>query len=284
MRHRILGGLGALSVLAMSAGNAWGKEFFIYRTDCKVVVDGKLGATASYTTSFGTFTNSDSQSFAQTFPIVDPYYLTFSGGMGVYAAITDSFVQCCKTEVFAEVFGKTWYNFVGDTVTMEYTASSYREHLNKVDRGPVSICDGKPVLTDTDYFVPDTAPLTADVPFKFNAYGGSILVYGDIALKRADTGPTTGSTVGVWIVYNDVNCNCEIDLWEPQVWGDKGIVFPNDSFSNETEFKLKDGCYVARFIYWTNSHLDADSPKCFYPVKESSVVEDKLYVKLSVIP
>jgi hypothetical protein len=80
--------------------------------------------------------------------------------------------------------------------------------------------------------------------------------------------------VGAWQIWADVNCNCEIDRGDYAVEGDKGIVFPNDSFSSEKKFELKPGCYIIVYTYFTLSDLDVNSDNCTQSVGASSEVVD----------
>lgn len=280
MKGSMIASVLVLSILALPAFAI--KEVITYRTDCKATARGKLAGRASISTPAWTKSNSQSADFGASFGITDPYWLTFGDGRGVSAAVAKKFKDGCKVSASAEVKGETRYTFNGDTISMDFNAASTRSHKDEISRGPSGAAPGGPAAADSSYSIPQSPSLDVSVPFKLADYGYAWTFNATLALRRGDSGATTGSTVGVWQLWRDVNCNCKVDRGDFAIEGDKGIVFPNDSFSNDKTFEVKPGCYVIVYTYFTDSDLSVASANCTETVGEKSEVEDTLNVLITL--
>lgn len=259
------------------------KEVITY--GCRATATGTVYAWASIDSLPLIAFDDDTGDLSGHFAPLDQYTLIFSNGAGVSAGVAETFFDCCWTDASASAKGDTNYSFSGDTITMDFKAWSYREHKNRIDRNTLGVCEGNLVETESGYEVPQTDALDVRVPFKITDYGIDVPVEVDFLLKRGDSGPTSGATVGVWRLFRDNNCNCVLDEGDELIAWDKWIIFPNESYEMPTQnFEVKPGCFIMEYTYFSWSVLNVDSEDCSESVKASSEVEDKMEVFLRVFP
>lgn len=282
MKMKMLGMSLALAAGICSSAMATNmKEVITY--GCRATATGEVYAWAYLKAAPLLAFDDDVASLAGMWAPIDPYNMVFSHGAGVSAGVHQIFFDCCWTDASAYAKGSTDYSFTGDTISMVFDAVSYREHANRIERTDVGVCRGDEVKTESGYEVPQDDALDVRVPFKLADYGYAWPIQVDFALKRGDSGPTTGSTVGVWQLFKDKNCNCKIDEGDELVAWDKWIIFPNDSYTMPTQnFEVKPGCYIMEYTYFTLSELNVDSKNCSDSVKADSAVEDKMEVVLTI--
>lgn len=257
-------------------------EFFLYQTPCQVGVSGTLDVTASVTGA-ASATSTDTHSFVTTHVIPSTTALTFDDSGEADANLSITFNDGCTTRGSSDVSGETSYDFTGDLSEMIFTAGSTRSHADSVSRdlfgGP-----GTPASADSDHTVSQLDAIHVFVPFQVAGGDNGIVTVTDFDFKRTDTGPTTGTMVAAWQVFNDVNGNCQIDSPQDQsVGGDAGIVFPNGTYSGpQLSFATPRGNYVLWLTYFTSSAESAASASCAQNARASSDVRDGVKVRLQL--
>lgn len=281
MRKRLIP-LSLAAVLALTvAGAAQAKPVFLYPTECKVTADGLIKASAWSVTPLIVDTDFRTASLQASHAITNDQSLQINGIGDTYAEVFRSSYgdNGCTADIASSVAGQTSYSINGQLQSLATAINTLSVHSASIARQNVT-GTGSPITAANEYTVPQANSLTVNIPF-FS--GGGTVKVAQLDFFRQDTTTTTGSMVGAFQIWSDDNGNCQLDQGEQAVEGGKGIVFPNDTYSEPSwKFPLNAGNYILTLTYFNDIDLSVHSPTCSQSVSASGHVVDGFNLLLTI--
>lgn len=266
----------AAVLTAALAGAAGAKTIFEYPTACKVTAEGLINVSAFIATPLLVDSDFGSLSLNASHNITSASSLTVSD-------LKDDFAEVfrqgygdsgCTADISASVGAQTGYFITGDNFEIRADINTLASQGTIINRSSPPFGTGGPITAATNWEVPQVNQLIVNVPF--DVVGApAYLTQPQYDLFRQDSGPTTGSMVGVYQIFPDRNANCKVDSGESSIMFGRGTVGPDGTYSEPfNQVKVNPGRYILQLVYFTDIDLAAFSSDCNTSVSNFGNVAD----------